>query len=79
MSVIDKSRGELGHRVKMSLKPEETFSGSGTDRGRSPVEWEDFPYVVPYVCLSVHPPLGHPARPEAQPARPEAQPARPEA
>merc|ERR1712055_602521 len=30
------------------------------------------------VCPSP-PPLGHPARPEAQPARPEAQPARPEA
>ena len=50
--------------------------GSGPDRGRSPVEWGDFPSVH----LSVRsPPLGHPARPEAQPARPEAQPARPEA
>ena len=47
--------------------------GSGPDRGQSPVEWGDFPYVRPYV-----PPLGHPARPEAQPARPEAQPARTE-
>ena len=53
------------------------FLGSGPDRGRSPVEWGDFPYVRSSVCTS--PPLGHPARPEAQPARPEAQPARPEA
>ena len=55
--------------------------GSGPDRGRSPVEWGDFPFVRssvrPFVRSS--PPLGHPARPEAQPARPEAQPARPEA
>ena len=33
-------------------------------------------YVRPSVCP---PPLGHPARPEAQPARPGAQPTRPEA
>ena len=50
------------------------FFGGGPDRGQSPVEWGDFPYVHPYI-----PPLGHPARPEAQPARSEAQPARPEA
>ena len=37
------------------------------------VEWGDFPSVRPYVCLSVRsPPLGHPARPEAQPASLEA-------
>ena len=53
------------------------FLGSGPDRGRSPVEWGDFPSVRSYVRPS--PPLGHPARPEAQPARPKAQPARPEA
>ena len=47
--------------------------GSGPDRGRSPVEWGDFPFVRPFPCL------GYPARPEGQPARPEAQPARPEA
>ena len=51
--------------------------GSGPDRGQSPVEWGDFPSVRTFVCPS--PPLGHPARSEAQPARPEAQPARPEA
>ena len=51
--------------------------GSGPDRGRSPVEWGDFPSVRTFVRPS--PPLGHPARPEAQPSRPEAQPARPEA
>ena len=48
--------------------------GSGPDRGRSPVEWGDFPFVRSSVRSSVRPfpPLGHPARPEAQPARPEA-------
>ena len=51
--------------------------GSGPDRGQSPVEWGDFPFVCSYVRPS--PPLGHPARPEAQPARPEAQPVMPEA
>ena len=51
--------------------------GNSPDRGRSPVEWGDFPYVR----TSIRPfsPLGHPARPEAQSARPEAQPAIPEA
>ena len=29
--------------------------GSGPDRGRSPVEWGDFPFVHPFVCSS--PPL----------------------
>ena len=42
-----------------------TFLGSGTNRGQSPVEWGDFLYVHPYFRP---PPLGHPARPEAQPA-----------
>ena len=57
--------------------------GSGPDRGRSPVEWGDFPYVRSFVRsfirTSVPPPLGHTARPQAQPARPDAQPATPEA
>ena len=52
--------------------------GSGPDRGQSPVEWGDFPFVRPSVrpsvCPSVRPfpPLRHPAKPEAQPAKPEA-------
>ena len=33
------------------------FLGSGPDRGHSPVEWGDFPYVRPYVRSSVRPPL----------------------
>ena len=41
--------------------------GSGPDRGRSPVEWGDFPSVRPSV--RPFPPLGQPARPKAQPAR----------
>ena len=45
--------------------------GSGPDRGQSPVEWGDFPFVRPSIRPSV-PPLAHPARPEAQPAMPEA-------
>ena len=36
-------------------------------------------YIRMYIRPSVPPPLGHPARPEAQPARPEAQSAMPEA
>ena len=59
------------------LTPFFPFLGSGPDRGRSPVEWGDFPSVRSFV--RPFPPLGHPARPEAQPARPEAQPAIPEA
>ena len=51
--------------------------GSGPNRGRSPVEWGDFPSVRSSV--RPFPPLGHPARPETQQARPEAQQARPEA
>ena len=52
--------------------------GSSPDRGQSPVEWRDFPFVCLFVGLFVRlyvrmsPPLGHPARPEAQPAIPEA-------
>ena len=46
--------------------------GRDPDRGRSPVEWGDFPFVRSFVRPSVRPPLGHPARPEAQPAMPEA-------
>ena len=56
--------------------------GSGPDRGRSPVEWGDFPSVRTFIRPSVRPSpplLGHPARPQAQPARPQAQPARPQA
>ena len=30
--------------------------GSGPNRGQSPVEWGDFPYVCAFVCLPVHPP-----------------------
>ena len=31
--------------------------GSGPDRGQSPVEWGDFPFVCPSVFPSTHPPL----------------------
>ena len=40
------------------------FLGSGPGRGRSPVEWGDFPFVCSSVCL--FPPLSHPARPGPQ-------------
>ena len=43
-----------------------SFLGSGPDRGRSPVEWGDFPSVCLYVCssvrLSVRPPSGPSSR-----------------
>ena len=32
-----------------------SFLGSGPDRGRSPVEWGDFPYVRLFVHTSVRP------------------------
>merc|ERR1712002_354681 len=75
------------NNFKSTVPQNPSFLGSGPDRGRSPVEWGDFPSVRSYVRSSVHsfvrpsapPPLGKPARPEAHPARPEAQPARPEA
>ena len=38
--------------------------GSGPDRGRSPVEWGDFPFVRPSVCSSV-PPLEGPRASQA--------------
>ena len=31
------------------------FLGSGPDRGRSPVEWGEIPYVRPYVRTSIRP------------------------
>ena len=41
--------------------------GSGPDRGRSPVEWGDFPFVRRFIRPSVRPfpPLGQPAMPQA--------------
>ena len=49
------------------------FLGSGPDRRQNPVEWGDFLSICLSVSPSVRPPpLGHPARPEAQPAIPEA-------
>ena len=37
--------------------------GSGPNRGRSPVEWGDFPFVRPSVRLSVHPSIRPSVRP----------------
>ena len=39
------------------------------NRGQSPVEWGDFPYLCPSV--RPFPLVGYLARPEAQPAMPE--------
>ena len=50
--------------------------GSGPDRGRSPVEWGDYPLVSTYVCPSPLRPDAQPAWSEAQLARAEAQPVR---
>ena len=49
--------------------------GSGPNRGRSPVEWGDFPSVRTYVCTSVHSPpleLGWLAGPQTWLAGPQA-------
>ena len=43
--------------------------GSGPDRGRSPVEWGDFPYVRP----SVHPSVRPYVRPSVPPSGPSSQ------
>ena len=69
------------------------FLGSGPNRGRSPVEWGDFPSVRTFVRTFIRtsvPPLGHPAsQPSLMPNQPSLrpsqsglrlrQPARPEA
>ena len=39
--------------------------GSGPDRGQSPVEWGDFPFVRPYVRLYIHPSIP-PSGPSSQ-------------
>ena len=53
------------------------FLGSGPDRGRSPVEWGDFPYVCSSVRPFIRPPSqARSSRHEAQPTRAEAQPTR---
>ena len=63
--------------IKWSAVPLPYFSllafgkqGSSPDKGQSPVEWGDFPYVHLPACPL--PPLSHPARPGTQPARAEA-------
>ena len=48
--------------VKVGLK-----RGSGPDRGRSPVEWGDFPFVRPSLRPSVRPSV--PASRAQEPAR----------
>ena len=63
----------------------EAFLGSGPDRGRSPVEWGEIPFVCPSVrapvCLSV-PPLACPqtllAGPQTPPASPHTPPTCPQ-
>ena len=54
------------------------FLSSGPDRGQSPIDWGDFPFVRPFVCLSVHPPLRakEPARQTLDPSRQASEPAR---
>ena len=54
--------------------------GSGPDRGQSPVEWGDFPFVRPSVCPSVRPSppsrAQEPARQALDPASQASEPAR---
>ena len=52
------------------------FLGSGPDRGQSPVEWGDFPFVRTYVCTSVRPPLWA-IRPGLRPSQPGLRPSQP--
>ena len=40
----------------MTLISKLRFLGSGPDRGRSPEEWGEIPYVYPYVRPSIPPP-----------------------
>ena len=47
--------------------------GSGPDRGRSPVEWEDFLSVCPFVRPSVHSPLWA-IQPGLRPSQPSLKP-----
>ena len=53
-----------------------TFLGSGPDRGRSPVEWGDFPFVRPFVRSSVRPPLWA-SQPGLRPSQPGLRPSQP--
>ena len=45
------------------IKVVNAFLGSGPDRGRSPVEWEDFPSVCLFVNPSVRPSVPLPCLP----------------
>jgi len=57
--------------------------GSGPDRGRSPVEWGDFPFVRSYVRTYVRPPLWaiqpglRPSQPGLRPSQPGLRPSQP--
>ena len=83
INIDENSAHALKHLLLLTLphRPSHHSLSRDPDRGRSPLEWVDFPYVHPSVCPYVRTssPLGHPSRSEAQLARPEAQPARPEA
>ena len=58
--------------------------GSGPDRGRSPVEWGDFPFVRSYVRTYVRPPLWaiqpglRPRQPGLRPSQPCLRPSKPD-
>ena len=54
--------------------------GSGPDRGRSPVEWGDFPSVRPFVRPFVHPSVHSPLlaiQPGLRPSQPDLRPSQP--
>ena len=59
------------------------FLGSGPDRGRSPVEWGDFPFVRSFVRPFVRPPLWaiqpglRPSQPGLRPSQPGLRPSQP--
>ena len=84
MFFLSQPGAERHHMVSGTLAPLYSFwvkvglkRGSGPDRGRSPVEWGDFPFVRPSVRPSVHPSV-HPFPPSRaqEPARQALEPAK---
>ena len=54
-----------------------SFLGSGPNRGQSPVEWGDFPFVCPSVCPSPIQPGLRPSPPGLRPCQPGLRPGQP--
>ena len=82
MSHTKASNGQQFPCPASLYRPRSSFGkqGSGPNRGQSPVEWGDFPYVCPYVRpyvrLSVRPPLWA-IQPGLRPSQPVLRPSQP--